>query len=112
MRCLQHSRTSPGRHWPPPCGPPSRADDALFAGSSSPIRDLDLAPVSVTAPRVYANRGLSGIDGNVSTAAGIALALERPTHALLGDLTAMHDATGLLVGQLEPQPNLRLVVRQ
>ena len=86
------------------------AEDVLFAGSSSPIRDLDLAPVSASAPRVYANRGLSGIDGNVSTAVGIALALERPTHALLGDLTAVHDATGLLVGQLEPQPNLRLVV--
>ena len=86
------------------------AHDALFAGSSSPIRDLDLAPISATAPRVYANRGLSGIDGNVSTAAGIALALERPTHALVGDLTALHDATGLLVGQLEPQPNLRIVV--
>ena len=86
------------------------ADDALFAGSSSPVRDLDLAPVHAASPLVYANRGLSGIDGNVSTAAGIALALERPTHALLGDLTALHDATGLVIGRSEPRPDLRLVV--
>jgi 2-succinyl-5-enolpyruvyl-6-hydroxy-3-cyclohexene-1-carboxylate synthase len=85
------------------------ADDALFAGSSSPIRDLDLTPIN-SSPLVYANRGLSGIDGSVSTAAGIALALERPTHALLGDLTALHDATGLVVGHQEPRPDLRLVV--
>jgi 2-succinyl-5-enolpyruvyl-6-hydroxy-3-cyclohexene-1-carboxylate synthase len=86
------------------------AGDVLFAGSSSPIRDLDLAPIKGSCPLVYANRGLSGIDGNVSTAAGIALALERPTHALLGDLTTLHDATGLVVGQSEPRPNLRVVV--
>jgi 2-succinyl-5-enolpyruvyl-6-hydroxy-3-cyclohexene-1-carboxylate synthase len=86
------------------------ADDALFAGSSSPVRDLDLAPIKSPCPLVYANRGLSGIDGNVSTAAGIALALERPTHALLGDLTTLHDATGLVIGHSEPRPNLRVVV--
>lgn len=86
------------------------ADDALFAGSSNPIRDLDLAPINSASPLVYANRGLSGIDGNVSTAAGIALALERPTHALLGDLTVLHDATGLVIGGEEPRPDLRLVV--
>jgi 2-succinyl-5-enolpyruvyl-6-hydroxy-3-cyclohexene-1-carboxylate synthase len=86
------------------------AGDVLFAGSSSPIRDLDLAAITSAAPLVYANRGLSGIDGSVSTAAGIALALERPTHALLGDLTALHDATGLVVGREEPRPDLRLVV--
>ena len=86
------------------------AGDALFAGSSSPIRDLDLAPITPASPLVYANRGLSGIDGNVSTAAGVALALERPTHALLGDLTVLHDATGLVSGAMEPRPNLRLVV--
>jgi 2-succinyl-5-enolpyruvyl-6-hydroxy-3-cyclohexene-1-carboxylate synthase len=86
------------------------AGDVLFAGSSSPIRDLDLSDITSEAPLVYANRGLSGIDGSVSTAAGIALALERPTHALLGDLTALHDATGLVVGREEPRPDLRLVV--
>ena len=86
------------------------AGDVLFAGSSSPIRDLDLSAITSEAPLVYANRGLSGIDGSVSTAAGIALALERPTHALLGDLTALHDATGLVVGREEPRPDLRLVV--
>jgi 2-succinyl-5-enolpyruvyl-6-hydroxy-3-cyclohexene-1-carboxylate synthase len=86
------------------------ARDVLFAGSSSPIRDLDLAPINAACPPVYANRGLSGIDGSVSTAAGIALALERPTHALVGDLTALHDATGLVIGQEEPRPDLRLVV--
>ncbi|HEX6758703.1 MAG TPA: 2-succinyl-5-enolpyruvyl-6-hydroxy-3-cyclohexene-1-carboxylic-acid synthase [Propionibacteriaceae bacterium] len=86
------------------------AGDTLFAGSSSPIRDLDLVPITSAFPLVYANRGLSGIDGSVSTAAGIALALERPTHALLGDLTALHDATGLVVGREEPRPDLRLVV--
>ena len=86
------------------------ADDPLFAGSSNPIRDLDLAPINSASPLVYANRGLSGIDGNISTAAGIALALERPTHALLGDLTALHDATGLVISREEPRPDLRLVV--
>jgi 2-succinyl-5-enolpyruvyl-6-hydroxy-3-cyclohexene-1-carboxylate synthase len=86
------------------------ADDALFAGSSSPIRDLDLAPITAASPSTYANRGLSGIDGNVSTAAGIALALEHPTHALLGDLTALHDVTGLVIARSEPWPDLRIVV--
>jgi len=86
------------------------ADDVLFAGSSSPVRDLDLAPIKPASPLVYANRGLSGIDGNVSTAAGIALALDRPIHALLGDLTTLHDATGLIIGPSEPRPDLRLVV--
>jgi 2-succinyl-5-enolpyruvyl-6-hydroxy-3-cyclohexene-1-carboxylate synthase len=84
--------------------------DVVFVGSSSPVRDLDLAPVSAASPSVYANRGLAGIDGSVSTAAGIALAADRPTHALLGDLTALHDLTGLLVPAGEPLPDLRLVV--
>ena len=85
-------------------------DDVLVAGSSSPIRDLDLAPITSTPPTVYANRGLAGIDGTLSTAAGIAIALERPVHALVGDETFLHDLTALVTGSAELRPDLRIVV--
>jgi 2-succinyl-5-enolpyruvyl-6-hydroxy-3-cyclohexene-1-carboxylate synthase len=84
--------------------------DTLFAGSSNAIRDLDLAPVGASTPAVFANRGLAGIDGNISTACGIALAVGRPSHALIGDVTAAHDMTGLVLGPEEPRPDLRVIV--
>ncbi|MEL4504961.1 2-succinyl-5-enolpyruvyl-6-hydroxy-3-cyclohexene-1-carboxylic-acid synthase [Luteococcus sp. H138] len=90
------------------------AGQVLVLGSSNPIRDADLAPIpeapATLATRVYANRGLAGIDGVISTAAGIALALDQPTTCLLGDLTFLHDAGGLWLGSLEERPRLRLVV--
>lgn len=89
------------------------ADDLLFVGSSNPVRDLDLArspATSATGPMVYANRGLAGIDGSVSTAIGLALAADQPAHALLGDLTFLHDSNGLIIGPSEPQPRLRIIV--
>ncbi len=82
----------------------------VFVGASNPVRDLDLAPVVDAPGAVYANRGLSGIDGSISTAAGIALGSGRPVHALLGDVTTLHDLTGLAHGPDEPRPNLRIVV--
>ncbi len=84
--------------------------DTLVVGSSNPVRDLDLAPITPEPATVYANRGLAGIDGTVSTAVGVALAVERPTHALLGDLTFLHDSNGLIIGPAEPRPDLRIVV--
>ena len=84
--------------------------DTLVVGSSSPARDLDLAPVSAEPPTVYANRGLAGIDGTISTAIGVGLVVERPTHALVGDETFLHDTTGLIVGRHEQRPDLRIVV--
>ena len=87
-----------------------RSSDVLVVGSSNPVRDLDLAPVGPAAPAVFANRGLAGIDGLVSTAVGVAWGSGAPVTALLGDLTLLHDATGLVVGPLEPRPDVRLVV--
>ena len=89
------------------------ADGVLVVGSSNPVRDLDLATGAHhghPGPAVHANRGLAGIDGMVSTAVGVALAVGRPTHALLGDLTFLHDGGGLLIGPAEPRPDLTLVV--
>ena len=84
----------------------------LVVGSSNPVRDLDLAwgTGGPTGVQVHANRGLAGIDGIVSTAVGVALATGRPAHALLGDLTFLHDSNGLLIGPDEPRPDLTLVV--
>ncbi len=86
----------------------------LYVGSSNAIRDLDLVgvPTMVGSKRVtFANRGLSGIDGTVSSAIGAALGRPSATaHALLGDLTFLHDANGLLIGSTEPRPDLTVVV--
>lgn len=84
----------------------------LLLGSSNGIRDVDLAGVPATDPSatVYANRGLAGIDGTISTATGIALGGRQETTALMGDVTFLHDAGGLLLGAGEEQPDLRIVV--
>lgn len=80
----------------------------LVLGNSQPIRDADLARLGEQ--RVFANRGLAGIDGTVSTAVGIALACGEPTTLLCGDLTFLHDANGLARGLGESRPDLRIVV--
>jgi len=90
------------------------AGATLFVGSSNSARDVDLAmsPAVRRVPlTVVASRGLAGIDGCVSTAVGLALARpQRPAYALMGDLTFLYDSNGLLIGPLEPQPDLTVVV--
>ena len=87
----------------------------LFVGASSPIRDLDLmVPKYAVGDRrkILANRGLSGIDGTVSSAIGAALGRPHSTRclALMGDVTFLHDANGLILGPDEPAPDLTIVV--
>jgi 2-succinyl-5-enolpyruvyl-6-hydroxy-3-cyclohexene-1-carboxylate synthase len=87
----------------------------LVVGASNSIRDLDLMATSYdvgSRRKVVANRGLSGIDGTVSTAIGASLARKEESRnlALLGDVTFLHDANGLVIGPDEPRPDLTLVV--
>ncbi|EWS81970.1 2-succinyl-5-enolpyruvyl-6-hydroxy-3-cyclohexene-1-carboxylic-acid synthase [Brachybacterium phenoliresistens] len=86
--------------------------DVLVLGSSSLVRDLEqhAGPMRGT---VVANRGLAGIDGMISTATGYALARRGApgrVRALMGDLTALHDLTGLVIGPDEAVPDLDVVV--
>jgi 2-succinyl-5-enolpyruvyl-6-hydroxy-3-cyclohexene-1-carboxylate synthase len=86
-------------------------DAMLFLGSSNPVRDVDLVAESRADVAVYANRGVAGIDGNVSAAIGIALGNpDRPGYALMGDLTFLHDSNGLLIGPGDVRPDLAIVV--
>lgn len=73
------------------------AGEGLLCANSMPIRQLDTWSGSRAAPlRVFGNRGASGIDGQTSTLAGLN-AGGVPTTALLGDLSFLHDLSGLLL---------------
>jgi len=96
-----------------------RPGDQLVLGASNPVRDAALVGLSIDGIQVRSNRGVAGIDGTVSTAIGAALAHERMgspgnparTVALIGDLTFVHDSSGLLIGPTEPIPaHLTIVV--
>ena len=82
----------------------------LVLGSSTPVRDVDRLAVPRPDLTVLANRGVAGIDGTISTAIGAALAHGGPAFTLMGDLTFLHDLTGLLPGEGERLPDLTIVV--
>mgnify|MGYP000385915159 FL=1 len=68
---------------------------AFFVGSSRPVRDVEAFCHPRSGLDVFANRGLAGIDGNLSTIFGIAQEFEN-TFAILGDLTFLHDISALI----------------
>lgn len=71
-------------------------DHGLVVASSMPVRDLDtFAATDGAAVPVAANRGASGIDGTVATAAGFARGRGTPVTLVIGDLALLHDLNSL-----------------
>jgi 2-succinyl-5-enolpyruvyl-6-hydroxy-3-cyclohexene-1-carboxylate synthase len=91
------------------------AGGLLHVGASNPIRDLDLVAGAYPVGErrlLIANRGLAGIDGTLSTAIGAVIGRPHTTRAIayVGDVTFLHDLTGLVIGPAEARPDLTIVV--
>ena len=102
----------------------------MVLGSSNLVRDLDAAAPALGEPaptRVFANRGLAGIDGTIATAIGVSLSgyypagmdensrpviggAALPVTLLCGDLTFQHDVSSLNLPNTELLPELRVEV--
>ncbi|MBK9291107.1 MAG: 2-succinyl-5-enolpyruvyl-6-hydroxy-3-cyclohexene-1-carboxylic-acid synthase [Bacteroidetes bacterium] len=82
-------------------------DYDLQLSNSTPVRYAQLFD-HPHGRRQFANRGTSGIDGSVSTAAGAALASGRPTLLITGDLAFFYDTNGLWHKHLSP--DLKIIV--
>jgi 2-succinyl-5-enolpyruvyl-6-hydroxy-3-cyclohexene-1-carboxylate synthase len=84
------------------------AGEGLFCANSLPIRQLDTWSGQSDKPlRFFGHRGASGIDGQTSTLAGLNAGRaepERGVTGLLGDLSFIHDLSGLLLMERLDRP--------
>ncbi|NHB61303.1 2-succinyl-5-enolpyruvyl-6-hydroxy-3-cyclohexene-1-carboxylic-acid synthase [Photorhabdus sp. RW14-46] len=82
----------------------------LFVGNSLIIRLIDTLGQLPAGYPVYSNRGASGIDGLISTAAGVQRATAKPTLAVIGDLSALYDLNSLALLRHPSAPMVLIVV--
>lgn len=66
----------------------------VFISNSMPIRTSDMYAIN-TNNTVFSSRGVSGIDGNISTSIGIYNSSGQKTYVLIGDLAFIHDLNSL-----------------
>ncbi|MCB9771844.1 MAG: 2-succinyl-5-enolpyruvyl-6-hydroxy-3-cyclohexene-1-carboxylic-acid synthase [Candidatus Omnitrophica bacterium] len=86
-------------------------NSGLFIGNSMPIRDFNMFSANTgKRVRVSANRGASGIDGNIATAAGFAKGLQAPCTTVIGDIAFLHDINSLNLLQDVNYPFIIIVI--
>ena len=82
----------------------------LFVGNSLVVRLIDALSQLPAGYPVYSNRGASGIDGLISTAAGVQRASAKSTLAIVGDLSALYDLNALALLRQVSAPFVLIVV--
>ena len=82
----------------------------LFVGNSLVVRLIDALSQLPAGYPVYSNRGASGIDGLLSTAAGVQRASAKLTLAIVGDLSALYDLNALALLRQVSAPFVLIVV--
>lgn len=82
-------------------------DYGVFLGNGMPIRDADHFLFPKRPRAFFSNRGLSGIDGNIATIAG--LAEEMPILGFIGDQATLYDLNSLPLLKKTKYPVLLIV---
>ncbi len=82
---------------------------SVFFSNSLPVRDFDYLR-SLFANPVYISRGASGIDGIISTAAGISAGSGRPSVLVTGDLAFHYDSNSLQILRAKQIPLLIVLI--
>lgn len=86
------------------------AGSVLCVGNSLPVRELDwFCRASERRLQVCSQRGLNGIDGLISGAAGVASVADSHTTLIIGDVSFLHDVGGLYAARELDRP-LTIVV--
>lgn len=91
---------------------PQTKDDVLYLGNSSVIRAFNRADWQPLAGRnvtVAANRGVSGIEGLISSAKGLHLGSGKRVILVLGDISFLYDLSALLDPYFTEQVKIILV---
>lgn len=84
---------------------------AVVLGNSLPIRDVEtFVPPSDKLLVVHAQRGVSGIDGVVSGAAGVSSCIDGTTTLVVGDVSFLHDLNGLYLAARSEEPLVVVVI--
>ncbi|AKJ42719.1 2-succinyl-5-enolpyruvyl-6-hydroxy-3-cyclohexene-1-carboxylic-acid synthase [Pragia fontium] len=85
-------------------------DGIFWAGNSLIVRLIDALGQLPAGYPVYSNRGASGIDGLLSTAAGVQRAVDKPMLAVIGDISALYDLNSLALISQCTAPTVLVVV--